>query len=53
MWRRIVVTFTISNTSIGTPAQYLRRYVSLQVLFVNKLCTMVLRFYLHYYLTHE
>ena len=52
MWRRIVVTFTISNTSIGTPAQYLRRYVSLQVLFVNKLYAMVLRFYFHYYLTH-
>ena len=48
----VVTTFTMANTSIGIPAQYLRRYVLLQVLFVNKLCVMVLRFYLHYYLTH-
>ena len=44
--------FLLSNTSIGIPAQYLQRYVPLQVLFANKLCVMVLRFYLHYYLTH-
>ena len=48
----VVTTFTMPNTSIGIPAQYLRRYVPFQVLFVNKLYAMVLRFYLHYYLTH-
>ena len=53
MLRRIVVTFAMANTSIGIPVQYLRRYVPLQVLFANKLCAMVLRFYLHHYLTHE
>ena len=48
----VVVTFAMANAFIGIMVQYLRRYVLLQVLFANKLCTMVLRFYLHYYLTH-
>ena len=49
----VVTTFTMTNAFIGIPAQYLRRYVPLQILFAIKLCAMVLRFYLHYYLTHE